>query len=195
MMNHGLRISKHRSDSAASRGLGLVELLVVIVIMSVLLAILVPVLAKVRNSSRSVQCTANLRSIASALIAYANNNQSRLPDPGFADKSWEQMIRSYYAGRFQCPADSELFPAVGSSYDWRDTGVNSTTMAGKLLADTRRTDAVLAFEALPDWHAKGFVNAVRLDGSVHIMDSEACFTDLETPIREGAPGASWKRKK
>jgi hypothetical protein len=86
-----------------------------------------------------------------------------------------------------------LYPAIGSSYDWRDTGVNSTTMAGKLLADTRRLNAVLAFEAMPGWHVKGNMNCALLDGSVQTLDATVCLSDLEIPIREGPPGATWKR--
>lgn len=194
-----VRFSQPRYVPAQGHGRGraltLIEVLVVIAILTVLLALLVPVLAKVRNSSRAVQCTSNLRGIGAAFLSYANANQGRLPDPGFAEKSWEQMITQYYTGKYQCPADCELAPAVGSSYDWRDTGVNSTTMAGKLLADTRRLDVVLAFEALPGWHTKGNMNTVWLDGSVQAMDSNLCLTDLETPIRDGPPGATWKRKR
>jgi prepilin-type N-terminal cleavage/methylation domain-containing protein len=180
---------------AGVRAVTLIELLVVIAILTVLLAMLVPVLAKVRNSSRAVQCTGNLRGIGASFLSYANANQGRLPDPGFADKSWEQLITQYYTGKFQCPSDCELYPGAGSSYDWRDTGVNSTTMAGKLLADSRRLDAVLAFEALPGWHTKGNMNAVALDGSVRTMDATECLTDLETPVRDGPPGPTWQRKR
>jgi prepilin-type N-terminal cleavage/methylation domain-containing protein len=177
------------------RAFGLVELIVVIAILTVLLSVLVPVVAKVRSSSRAVQCMSSLRGIGSAFQAYANANNGRLPDPGFADKSWEQMIRPYFSGKFECPSDAELFPAVGSSFDWRDTGVNSTTLAGKLLVDSRRLDAVLAFEALPGWHTRGQMNAVRLDGSTITLESTACLGDLENPIREGPPGAIWRRRR
>lgn len=157
----------------------------VIGIIGVLLAILVPVLVRVRESSRSVRCVANLRQIGAALQAYAGDNQGRLPDPGVADKSWEQMVLRYHEGTLACPSDTELFPAIGSSYDWRDTGRPSTTMAGKLLADANRTSLVLAFELLPGWHAKGMLNVLQLDGSVRTVPDHECYKDLETPVREG----------
>src|SRR4051794_23292672 len=98
-----------RAGVRRCRGVGLVELMVVIGILAVLLAILLPVLVKVRNSQRSVQCIGNLRKISSALHAYSLDNEGRLPDPGVADKSWEQMIQKYYPIPFQCPSDTELF--------------------------------------------------------------------------------------
>jgi len=150
---------------------------------------LMPVVAKVRRSSRSVVCASNLREIGGAFQSYAMHQQGRLPDPGISDKAWEQILLPYYSGKFQCPGDCELYPAVGSSYDWRDTGNAATTMAGKLLVDTRRADAVLAFESLPGWHAKGYINVVRLDGSVQTVQAEDCFKDLETPVREAATDA------
>ena len=159
--------------------------MVVIGILAVLLAILLPVMVKVRNSQRSVQCIGNLRKISSALHAYSLDNEGRLPDPGVADKSWEQMIQKYYPIPFQCPSDTELFPAVGSSYDWRDTGKSTTTMAGRTTADVQRGDAILAFEALSGWHAKGYINVVRVDGSAETIEDELCFKDLATALREG----------
>jgi prepilin-type N-terminal cleavage/methylation domain-containing protein len=171
-------------DRLGLRAFGLLELLVVIAILGVLMAILVPVLVKVRGSQRSVQCIANLRRISSALQAYTLDNDGRFPDPGVADKSWEQMIQKYNPGPLQCPSDSELFPAVGSSYDWRDTGKPSTTMAGHTIADMRRADAILVFEALSGWHNKGYINVVRIDGSAQTIDDQSCFQDLQTPVRD-----------
>jgi type II secretory pathway pseudopilin PulG len=182
--------SSLRTCTGVARGFGalwafsLVELLVVIAILTVLMSILVPVLVKVRGSQRSVQCLGNLRRISSALQSYTLDNDGRLPDPGVADKSWEQMIQKYYVSVFQCPSDFELYPAVGSSYDWRDTGRAQTTMAGKTMADLRRGDAVLAFEALPGWHTKGYINVVRIDGAAQTIEDQACYRDLATPLRD-----------
>lgn len=181
-----LRTNLTARSRSRRRGVGMVEVLVVIAILGVLLAILLPVLAKVRQSSRLIQCTSNLRRIGASLQTYALESGGRLPDPGISDKSWEQMVHPYYGGGFACPSDHELFPAIGSSYDWRDTGRATTTLAGRVLSDVRRLDAILAFESLPGWHAKGMINVCRLDGSVQNIPSEACFRDLEMPIRDGA---------
>src|SRR5690348_14674101 len=108
----------------------LTELLVAIGIIALLIAILIPVISKANQAAKSTSCVANLRSITNAFRIYANANRMYLPDPANEQLSWEQMISPYYqGGSFQCPSDDELFPSVGSSYDWRDTGDANTTMA------------------------------------------------------------------
>ena len=78
----------------------------------------------------------------------------------------------------RCPGDEEIYPAVGSSYDWRDTGNPDTTLAGRLITKAR-SDAVLAFETLPGWHNLRQMNAVRVDGSALVMESRECLKDLQ----------------
>lgn len=137
-------------------------------------------------------CLSQLRQIADGLFQYAADNDRRLPDPFVLQTSWEQLVRPYVqsAGAFQCPGDSELFPMIGSSYDWRDTGTPETTLAGRQIDDSMRYDCVLAFEALPGWHAKGRMNAALLNGSAMSMDQEVCMSDLQTPIRMTSPEES-----
>src|SRR4051812_9550855 len=57
----------------------LVELLVVIGIIALLISILLPALNKARRSAKTVQCSSNMRQIASAVLMYANNNKGILP--------------------------------------------------------------------------------------------------------------------
>jgi hypothetical protein len=92
------------------------------------------------------------------------------------------MLLRYYRGKFQCPADPELYTTVGSSYDWRDTGDPISTLAGRLLTDVRRSATVLAFEALPGWHAKHQINVVHIDGSAQSLKDEECAADLQLPV-------------
>src|SRR5690349_7548680 len=56
----------------------LVELLVVIGIIAVLVGILLPVFNRMRESARIVQCSSNLRQVATAMLMYANANEGRL---------------------------------------------------------------------------------------------------------------------
>jgi prepilin-type N-terminal cleavage/methylation domain-containing protein len=175
-----------RRCGAGLRGVTLVEMLVVIGVLTVLMSVLIPVVSSARKSQKSVVCLSTLRNLGSALNAYAMEHQGRMPDPGTSDQSWEKLIAPYYGGgTLCCPADLELFPTVGSSYDWRDTGKDSTTMAGKLIADVRRPGAILAMEALPGWHRKGFINIVRLNGSAEAIEQQTCFKDLADPLRPG----------
>ena len=166
-------------------GFTLTELIIAIGILAVLLALLFPALVKVRAAQRATACTASLRQIGTAFHLYAQDNSFRLPVPGLANRSWEQMLSQYCKGTFVCPADRELATVVGSSYDWRDTGIAMTTLAGRSVAETLRPSAIIAFEALPGWHARGKINVARLDNSVSIIAEEEFFADLNEPAVGG----------
>jgi type II secretory pathway pseudopilin PulG len=169
---------------APRAGLTQIELLVVVAILIVLMAIIVPVFAKVRRSARSVSCLAQLHQVATAFQQYAADNDGRLPDPLAGDASWEAVLLRYLpsADVYRCPADEELKHLLGTSYDWRDTGDPTTTLAGGYLSDGR-PDTVLVFDTLPNWHAEGRMNAAMVDGSTASMDATACITDLMTALR------------
>ena len=166
------------------RGFTQIELLVVVGILVVLLAILLPVFGKVRRSARSVNCLSNLHQIAMAFEQYATNNGGRLPDPLAADVSWEETLLPYVQTPevYRCPADNELAETLGTSYDWRDTGDPATTLAGASIA-IAKSNTVLVFDALPNWHAEGKMNAALIDGSTALMDVTECLTNVMTPLR------------
>jgi hypothetical protein len=160
----------------------------VIGIVTVLAGIILAVVSSSRRAAMGVNCSANLRQIHAAFLRYLESNEGKYPDSFASGVSWEEMLRLYAGGRggtFRCPADPELFEAVGSSYDWRDTGRVETSLAGKNRSDRHRTDAVLAFEALPGWHARDRMNAVRLDGAAIPMLADDCLGDLQRPVRVG----------
>jgi prepilin-type N-terminal cleavage/methylation domain-containing protein len=169
----------------------LLELLVVTLIIGVLAALLIPAIANVRRHARSAQCLSNLHQLAVGFQQYAFASNGRLPDPLAADLSWETTLSPYVSGganAFACPADDELAASLGSSYDWRDTGDPATTLAGRSFTDTRIPNPVLVFDALPDWHKEGKMNAAHLDGSAESMDTQACITNLMTPLRSSPDG-------
>jgi type II secretory pathway pseudopilin PulG len=172
----------------------LLELLVVAGIVAVLLALVLAMLGKARTSAGNIRCLSNLRQIGVAFTTYASDNQGRLPDPASAQMPWEAALRKYLATArvLECPADQEVFPAIGSSYDWRDTGDETTTLAGQMISGVKRQSTVLALEALPGWHARARINAVRIDGSAHTMPADECLADLQTPLR-GEPSQSQER--
>jgi prepilin-type N-terminal cleavage/methylation domain-containing protein len=163
-------------------GFTLVETLVVIVIIGVLIAILIPVVSRAKAAGQRVTCLNNLRQIAGAFHVFANRNSGTLPDPSVTQVSWESSLLPYLQPRvFACPGDSELYPSLGSSYDWRDTPDSATTLAGQLITSPGRSSMILTFEALPGWHTKDRICAARLDGSAEEMDYTICMKDLETP--------------
>lgn len=168
-----------RASRILPRGFTLVELLVVIAIITVLMGLLLAVVRKARSSAESLQCLSNLHQITVGLRMWAGDNSNRFPDPGAVSASWESMLDKYVGTPriFYCPADSELGPHTGSSYDWRDTGDPETTIAGRLMTDARR-NVVLTFEALPGWHAARKMNVGRLDGSCSMEDDQDAIQDL-----------------
>jgi prepilin-type N-terminal cleavage/methylation domain-containing protein len=188
-----IRIAGALSDAAGRkavprpgrRGFTLLELLVTVAIIAVLLTLVGLVAVKLREGATATNCVSNLVNLRMALQSYANDHSGRYPDPTASETPWETTVAKYIASPalLQCPADKEVFPAVGSSYDWRDTSDANTTLAGRLASEAR-PDAVLVFEALPGWHQKGTMNAVLTNGSALTMEQEQCLSDLQrSPLR------------
>jgi prepilin-type N-terminal cleavage/methylation domain-containing protein len=166
-------------------GFTLLELLIVIGIIAVLIAMVMVALRRARIAAESVNCLSNLRQITTGLRMYTADNGNRFPNPGAEEVSWESTIQRYLPNSkvFACPADEELAPTSGSSYDWRDTGVAETTLAGRMVTEVRRQDVVLTFEAMPGWHVKRKMNIGRIDGSCCSMDDQLAVGDVLKPIR------------
>ena len=165
----------------------LIELMVVMGIIIVLASLILATIARTRNDAQQVRCLANLRSIATAFQLYSADNETRFPVPQLRGQSWESMLQKYVgsASTFQCPADTEIFPEVGSSYDWRSNYDPLSSLSGKKWTDPIRGDAVLAYETLGGWHRRHEVNAVRCDGSALPMTEDSCFKDVLDPVLIG----------
>lgn len=166
-------------------GITLPETLVVIGISVVIIALLLPILTRAREASREVACIANLRQLGNGFRLYAHE-EGQLPYPAFTQVPWERSLAKYVSiPTFRCGSDSELAPVTGSSYDWRDTGVPETTLAGKPWREAQRPDTALAFEALPGWHQPGRLNVTCVDGSTKTMTSDEFGAEMDRPIAGG----------
>lgn len=105
----------------------LIELVVVIGVIAVLIALLLPSLIRARESARTIQCAAQLRSLGQAFANYSTQFQGHLPswsgwhiaggdgtgedDPG---PGWTEQLAPLYVGPtspvYNCPSFPEGFP-------------------------------------------------------------------------------------
>ncbi len=184
-MIHPPTHSETRRSASTRGGFSLTEVLVVIVILTILVTMMVAFLRHTRTQSRSVNCMTQLRGLWAGFRQYAVDHSHLLPDPGASDQTWEHSLSIYIPVRkaFHCPADDEVFSSTGSSYDWRDTGDELTTLAGRRFTDAQRLSVVLVFDALPGWHGPETMNVITADGVGQSMPYRLCLTDLLTPIQ------------
>jgi prepilin-type N-terminal cleavage/methylation domain-containing protein len=100
------------ASSRARAAFTLVELLTVIAIIGVLAAIIIPVVGSVRTSAKRSLCVSNLRQVGVAILAFAGDNQGRLPRSshgyGQEPNSWINTLRPYLGENDEvraCPLD------------------------------------------------------------------------------------------
>lgn len=189
LANHFLECS--RSWRPFRRGgFSVAEILAVVVVGTILMVMVIAISSHTRARTRSANCLSQLRGVWTGLRQYSMDHSHFLPDPGASEVPWEQSLSPYIPDRklYKCPGDAEVFQSTGSSYDWRDTGDEATTLAGKRFTDIRRQSAVLVFDALPGWHAVDTMNIVAVDGSAHTMFHKLCLSDLLTPAMSTTAG-------
>lgn len=83
--------------SCARHGFSLIELLVVIVIIAALASLLLPAVGMVREQARRTACASNLRNLAIATLAYAQDNDGRGLNGGNNQEA--------FAGQWYSPAE------------------------------------------------------------------------------------------
>jgi len=128
--------------SSIKRGFTLIELLVVIAIIAILAGILLPAMRGARRNARTVECQAQVKGIASALLMYANDRRLGLPQAdsagfgywsgtennledkiggGDGERALDEYIKNQDA--FECPSDlGNVFGQNGSSYAYAAAG-------------------------------------------------------------------------
>jgi len=123
-----------------NRAFTLVELMIVIAIIGVLIGLLLPAVTSARESARKASCASNLRQLGAGLIAYATDNDRKLPyftdsptqpDSG-TDQLWELSWKTRDAlakviptkETFYCPS-SDLSGDINKY--WRMNGTTPST--------------------------------------------------------------------
>jgi prepilin-type processing-associated H-X9-DG protein len=126
----------------------LIELLVVIGICSILTAMLLPAISKAENRADLLQCSSNLKQLATAFLMYASDSRGRLPPYvnnstyGHGGSNWARYTFEYHndARLLDCPSSPQGPPEptreglhlYDGNYGWNYDGTQGNR--GKLSA-------------------------------------------------------------
>ena len=111
----------------------LIELLVVIAIIGILAAMLLPALSLAKEQAKRTLCASNLKQIGTSITAYALNNNSFMPAPGYSlayAYNWQGGSDPAWASGIQ--AGAQLFPDYMPSSEVAFCPSNQTSVNGIL---------------------------------------------------------------
>lgn len=166
------------SSKPRSRGLTMVEVLVVFAILGLLVGIGVPSFRQFKASARSTLCMGKLREIGIGLNQYFADHGMTFPTLVAAKESRSEEVPSLdtalleYLGddiAFQCPADHEgIFEKTGSSYFWNSLVNGQKTSNLKLLGMKGHPSGIPLVSDKENFHEDvgDGVNVLYADGHV-----------------------------
>jgi prepilin-type processing-associated H-X9-DG protein/prepilin-type N-terminal cleavage/methylation domain-containing protein len=165
------------------RALTLVECLLALGLLGVLAVIGFPVLTRMRDQARAVQCSAHLRALGNALQIYLQDHQQTMPvmEAGRSDRDeapavLDTVLADYVETPevFRCPADDSLHAKTGTSYFWNSTlnGQRAASLRFLLTRDQGRIPVLSDKENFHRGVGDG-VNVLYADGHV---EKEVRFT-------------------
>lgn len=179
-------VSNDTLKSKAGRSaFSLIEVMIVVVVLGVLIAILLPVVGNARRSAASVECQSHLHDLSVAFEMFTSSNGDFFPDE--MSGAWDDLLLEFLATEevFECPADPD-FEKTKLSYNWRDTftvGDPSFSLAGRSKSAVRRTDLVLVFDSLPDWHEKNKINAATIAATASAYSLDDFDKNMQSPVQ------------
>lgn len=152
-------------------GFTLIELLVVIGIIAVLIAVLVPALSSARTITRKTACSANLKSLSTALTLYAEANRSQVvPSYNMKDTQGSHPIDGWgpilnrdglvrgsdnFRSLFNCPEALDVAGIAATG----QTGTDPNNPKGYMNFPTLRTGQSFVPAEIPE---HGFVHTIRV---------------------------------
>ena len=147
------------------------SVLVMPVMIAVMIAILMPALSRARSQALQVSCGSNMRQLAYASLAYANDNGEQLPT------KWSQICTLYLKNDFDLFV-SPLEPNAQAKLQavMQDVDRNSSYVLIPGLKASDPPNLIVAYSLAPG--PTGEVNVARLDARVVALSPQALQQQL-----------------